>query len=106
MVYTVSQKLMICLPIFQHLRVKQGNPSSKLLFSLFINGLSIDINSQHCDVKVGIYEINILLYAGYIVLLSQSPENFKIVCMCGGCTKWQIYVSADKVKGHSYFQTA
>ena len=61
--------------------------------SHLVNDLARDINS-HCGVKVGIDEANIL-NADDIVLLSEFPEkNFWIVW----CTKWQIYINADKSK--------
>ena len=58
--------------------VKQDDLLSPLLFSLFINELARDINSQHCGVKVGIDEINILLYTDtdFRILL----KNLWIVC--------------------------
>ena len=51
------------------------DPVTPLLFSLFINDLTNNINNEHCNVKVGIGTVGIRLYADDIVLLSESPDN-------------------------------
>ena len=50
-------------------RVKQCNPLSPFLVSLFINDLTKDINGKQCGVKFEFVEIGILLCADDMVLL-------------------------------------
>ena len=73
---------MICIQIKFDSGVKQGNPLSPFLFSLFINDLTKYINGEKCGVKAGIDEVGILLYADDIVLISESPEKLQqLLCI-------------------------
>ena len=80
--------------------VKQGDPLSPLLFSLFINDLARDINNKHCGVKAGIDYVSILLYADNIVLMSDSSGKLQelLDCLHEWCMKWQICINANKSK--------
>ena len=50
--------------------------------SISLYHISKSITCIHCDVKVGIDEISIILCADDIMLLSDSMENVWIVYMC------------------------
>ena len=80
--------------------VKQWDPLSPLLFSLFINDLTNNIINKHCGVKAGIDNVGILLYADDIVLLSESPDKLQqlLNCLYKWCIKWKVYINANKSK--------
>ena len=58
--------------------VKQGDNLSPTLFNLcIINNLASQIKELHCGIKIGIEQVNILLYADDIVLLSDSENGLQ-----------------------------
>ena len=59
--------------------VKQDDSLSPLLFSIFINDLARDINSEKCGARAGIDNISNLLYAEDIVLLVETPNHLHIL---------------------------
>ena len=62
-------------PILTTIGVKQGCGLSPLLFNLFINKLP-EIFDKSCDpVKVGNLEVNSLLWADDLVILSSSEKG-------------------------------
>ena len=56
--------------------VHQGDVLSPTLFGLYIDDLIQDIKQLHCGVKYDI-NIDILLYADDIFLLSNSPDGLQ-----------------------------
>ena len=64
-------------PILTTIRVKQGCGLSPLLFNLFINKLP-DIFDKSCDpVKLGNLDVNSLLWADDLVILSSSEAGLQ-----------------------------
>ena len=64
-------------PIFTTIGVKQGCGLSPLLFNLFINKLP-DIFDRSCDpINLGSLEINSLLWADDLVILSSSEKGLQ-----------------------------
>ena len=64
-----------CTDWFENMNgVRQGDPLSPTLFSLFINDLARQLKSEGPVLQVGNTKINILLYADDMVLLAEN-EN-------------------------------
>ena len=71
---------------------KKGDPLLPLLFSLYINDLTKDVNNEHDGVICSNNEC-ILLYADDIVLLSDSSDKASAILnyLNKWCMRWQIY---------------
>ena len=85
--------------------VKQGEPISPLLFILFLNDLSteldIDTNTGNVnDELIDLFQTFMLLFADDTVLLSESLSELQILLnkLSNYCTKWNIFVNTDKTK--------
>ncbi len=82
------------------LGLKQRCTISLSLFNLYINGLVIVIKEFGIDIDVGGEIITILLYAGDIVLLSESQQDFQ--CLLDVLPQWYqgsvMTVNLDKSK--------
>jgi hypothetical protein len=67
-----------CTSFFKYqVGVKQGCNLSPTLFNMFINGKP-DLFNSSCDpVKLGKTDLNCLLYADDLVLLSESKMDYK-----------------------------
>ena len=66
-------------PLYTKTGVKQGDALSPLLFSLYVNELTLALNQAGLGVHVGNENVSILLYADDIVLLASSPENLQLM---------------------------
>ena len=78
-----------------------GDNMAPTLFALFINDLSLDVNSLHCGIKLNKnLEISILMYADDIVLISDTEENLQ--CQLSKLMEWSakynLFVNCDKMK--------
>ena len=61
------------------LDVRQGDTLSPNLFKIFINDLE-DIFDDNCDaVSMGNFNLNCLMYADDVILISQSESGLQIV---------------------------
>ena len=81
--------------------VKQGDTLSTTLFSLYMNDLVTDINSTPGGISIdNETNINILLYADDIILMSDSPKYLqqKLDVLYMWCMKWKMAVNYDKTK--------
>ena len=85
--------------------VKQGEPLSPLLFILFLNDLSaeldIDTNTGNVnDELIDIFQKFMLLFADDTVLISESLSELQILLnkLSSYCKKWNIFVNTDKTK--------
>ena len=78
--------------------VKQSDPLSPLLFSLYINDLIKDIINEHCGVTAGSDNAGILLYESDIVLLSDSSDKLQqpLNCLHKWCMRWQMYMQPNQ----------
>ena len=59
--------------------VKQGGPVSALLFALYIEDLVAELDKTGIVIKIGNININILLYADDIVLISNTKKEMQIM---------------------------
>ena len=80
--------------------VRQGDPISPTLFSLYINELAKDINNLNLGIRFGNNTVSILLYADDLILLSSNEENLQIMLnkMLQWCRKWRLKVNESKTK--------
>lgn len=85
--------------------VKQGEPMSPLLFILFLNDLSneLDIDSNIGNINediIDLFQKFILLFADDTVLLSESLSELQILLnkLAVYCKKWNITVNTEKTK--------
>ena len=80
--------------------IRQGDPMSPTLFSLFINDLARQLKSEGPVLQVGNTKINILLYADDMVLLAENEENLQYLLgiMSDLCYKWRLKVNKNKTK--------
>ena len=81
--------------------VKQGDVLSPILFNLFINGLSDDLDNSHTNpLMVGDVTISSLMYADDIILLSETQEGLQkaldvLNCFC---ISWKLSINKQKSK--------
>ena len=80
--------------------VNQGDPLSPTLFKLFINDIT-DYFDNKCDpVKLGDNNINCLLYADDIIVLSETKNGLQNACnkIANFCQDWSLEVNCKKTK--------
>lgn len=88
-------------PFFKsHVGVKQGCNLSPTLFNMFINDIPNLFNSSCAPVKLGKTELNCLLYADDLVLLSESKSGLQnCLTKLGSYTKkWKLNINLKKSK--------
>jgi hypothetical protein len=80
--------------------VRQGDPLSPTLFSLFINDLAIELKNLNIGVKFGDDIINILLYADDIVIMAENEHALQSMIdkCCDWCSQWRIRMNIGKTK--------
>ena len=78
--------------------VRQGDPLSPSLFSLFINDLIKDIKRSNLGVSIGNDKVSILAYADDIVLLAESEAELQrqLDILYEWCGKWKMQVNDSK----------
>ena len=59
--------------------VRQGDPLSPTLFSLYINELAKEIKNMKLGIKVGNEICNILLYADDMVLVANNENDLQLM---------------------------
>ena len=80
--------------------VKQGDPMSPTLFSIYVNDLISEINNANMGVKCGNTMLSCLFYADDIVMLSESPQGLQaqLDILNSWCRKWRMEINQDKTK--------
>jgi hypothetical protein len=80
--------------------VRQGDPISPTLFSIFINDLIYELKKLNCGISIGILIICALLYADDLVLISDSLEHLQklLDCVKTFCSNWYMFVNISKTK--------
>ena len=80
--------------------MKQGDPLSPTLFSLYINDLAKTLKENGPSLKLGDLCINILLYADDMVLIAENEEDLQVLLdiMCQWCSKWRLNVNKGKTE--------
>ena len=75
--------------------VKQGDPMSPTLFSLYINNLVNDLKHKCPTLNLDNQNINALLYADDLVLMANSEEDLQHLLdeFCAWCKKWSLKVN-------------
>lgn len=81
--------------------VRQRDSLAPLLFAIFINDLTIDINNLNLGIETGIDEqINIIMDADDIVLMADSEDDLQkmLDSLNNWTTLWHLEVIVDKTK--------
>ena len=80
--------------------VRQGDPLSPSLFSLYINDLAVELNELNLGVQVGDEIVNVLLYADDLVILAESEAGLQqMLNKCSDwCHQWRLNINSDKSK--------
>ena len=78
--------------------VKQGDNLSPSLFALYINDLVHELNSIGCGIRIGMYVINILLYADDIVLVAENENILQKLLdkLYEWCSRWHLEINESK----------
>ena len=81
--------------------VRQGEPLSPFLFSMYINDLEGELMQNDIDgIDIGMLKLYLLLYADDIVIFSMSSEGLQkgLDVLCDYCQRWKLTVNTDKTK--------
>ena len=81
--------------------VKQWDVLSPILFNLYINNIVDDLEKAKTDpVIVGDVQVNSLLYADNIILLSSTQEGLQnsLNVLSNFCSSWKLDVNQEKSK--------
>ena len=80
--------------------VKQGCILSPILFSMFINDLTVDINSLDKGIDCDGFSIASLLYADDIVVMAENAQTYRksLYSINSWCLKWGININPSKTK--------
>lgn len=84
-----------------HIGLKQGDPSSPLLFMLFINDIIQNVNSDLDNIfTIDELQIFMLLYADDAVVFARSPEVLQSILndIESYCTTWGLKINTVKTK--------
>ena len=84
-----------------HIGLKQGDPSSPLLFMLFINDIIQNVNSDFDNIfTIEELQIFMLLYADDAVVFARSPEVLQSILndIESYCTTWGLKINTVKTK--------
>ena len=80
--------------------VKQGDPSSPTLFSLYMNDLITSINRVNEGIMCGNQAVSTLCYADDIVVFSETAKGLQkqLDVISGWCSTWRMEINQDKTK--------
>ena len=84
---------------YSHIGLKQGDPSSPILFMLFVNDMLQQINSN-LDGIFTLDEIFLILFADDQVAFAKSPQSLQLILndIEKYCTKLGIHINTSKTK--------
>ena len=88
-------------PLFESfVGLRQGCNLSPMLFNIFINNLTEIFDEKCCPVTIGNYNLNCLLYADDLLLLSETENGLKeCIARLGHYAKvWKLSVNLKKTK--------
>ena len=81
--------------------LKQGDNLSPILFNIYINDLPENLSKGKTDpISINGTEINCLMWADDIIILSESPEGLQncLNNLDNYCKKWRLEVNKKKTK--------
>ena len=84
---------------FSNIGLKQGYDLSAILFNVFINDLNKIFDKTFCQpAKIKNLTLNNLLYAGYLVLVSETSSGLHngLDRLQEYCDKWRLTVNIKK----------
>ena len=87
--------------INSHLGVKQGDPSSSLLFMMFVNDIISNINTGLQGIfSVDEIQLFLILYADDQVLFATSPTTLQLMLndIETHCNAWGLKINVSKAK--------
>ena len=98
--YCIKLKSGFLNPIASNVGLKQGCPLSPLLFNIFIEDVSTIFNDNCDPVELHDIEINHLLYADDLVILSKSASGLakSLENLDRYCENWHLKVKVQKTK--------
>ena len=86
-------------PFFESfVEMRQGCNLSPMIFNIFINDLTETFDEKCCPVMIGNYNLNCLLYADDLLLLSETENGLKeCIARPGHYAKvWELFVNLKK----------
>ena len=80
--------------------VKQGDPLSPTLFSMFLNDLALDVKSLNCGVNIDGTILSILMFADDIALIAPDEASLQaqLDAIYNWCRKWRMAVNKSKTQ--------
>ena len=84
-----------------HIGVRQGNPLSPFLFSMFINDLEENMRVKGCSgLTISDLKLWLMLYADDTVILWETSAGLQesLDLMYDYCELWKLYLNVDKSK--------
>ena len=80
--------------------VRQGDPTSPTLFSLYVNDLIDELNASNNGVRCGDMSVAALFYADDVVVLSETAKGLQnqLDIVSQWCSKWRMEINQSKTK--------
>ena len=80
--------------------VRQGDPISTTLFSIFINDAVEELNKLNVGINIDGYMSRCLLYADDLVLIAETPNDIQLLIDIWNtwANKWRLTINTKKSK--------